>query len=60
MNNTVKIVLAVILSAALWLGGVLMFGGIIGMICVILAISVAGYVAGDVMNTECPIKPTKT
>ena len=59
MNNTVKVVAAVVVSVALWMAGVLIFGGAIGMICVFLGITIAGYVAGDIMNTPCPATPKR-
>lgn len=59
MSNTVKVVAAVIVSAALWMGGVLMFGGAIGMLCVFLGITIAGYTAGVIMDTPCPATPKR-
>ena len=58
-SNTVKIVSAVIVSAALWLLGGLVFNHVIGMICVFLSITIAGYTAGVVMNTPCPSSGTQ-
>jgi hypothetical protein len=58
-SNTVKIVLAVIASAALWMLGGLVFGHVVGMICVFLSITIAGYTAGVVMDTPCPITTCK-
>jgi uncharacterized membrane protein YccC len=58
-SNTIKIVLAVLVSAALWLVGGLMLGHTAGMICVFISITIAGYTAGVVMDTPCPIKPVK-
>jgi len=58
-SNTLKIVLAVIVSAALWLLGGLVFGHVVGMICVFLSITIAGYTAGVVMDTPCPIATDK-
>ena len=57
--NTLKIVIAVLASAALWLLGGLVFNHVIGMICVFISITIAGYTAGVVMDTPCPIKPVK-
>jgi len=54
-SNTLKITAAVIVAAALWIMGGLVFNHVIGMICVFLSISIAGYVAGVVMDTPCPI-----
>ena len=59
MSNTVKIVIAVIVSIALWMAGVLIFGGAIGMLGVFLGITIAGYVAGDIMDTPCPVTPKR-
>ena len=59
MTNTVKIVVAVIASAALWLLGGLVFGHVVGMICVFLSITIAGYTAGVVMDTPCPSSSVK-
>ena len=58
-SNTVKVVAAVIVSAALWLSGVLVFGGTIGMICVFLGIIIAGYTAGVIMDTPSPSSGVK-
>lgn len=58
-SNTLKIVLAVIASAALWLVGGLVFDHVVGMICVFLSITIAGYTAGVVMDTPCPIAADK-
>ena len=49
-----KITVAVLASAALWLLGGLVFGHVIGMICVFLSITIAGYTAGVVMDTPEP------
>ena len=59
MSNTVKIVVAVIASAALWLLGGLVFGHVVGMIFVFLSITIAGYTAGVVMDTPCPSSSVK-
>lgn len=53
-SNTVKIVVTVIASGVLWLLGGLVFGHVGLMICVFLSISIAGYVAGVVMDTPEP------
>ena len=53
-SNTGKIVAAVIVSAAIWLFGVLAFGGYIGMLSVFLSIVLASYTAGVVMDTPNP------
>lgn len=58
-SNILKIVAAVIVSAVIWLVGVLVFGGTIGMISVLISISLAGYVAGQVMNTACTTSTLK-
>ncbi len=58
-SNTVKIVAAVIVSAALWILGVLVFGNVIGMISIFLGIIIAGYTAGVIMNTPCPTSTIK-
>jgi hypothetical protein len=58
-SNTAKIVIAVLASSALWLLGGLVFNHVIGMICVFLSITIAGYTAGAVMDTPCPIKACK-
>ena len=59
-SNTIKVVAAVIVSATLWLTGVLMFGGTIGMICVFLGIIIAGYTAGVIMDTPNPSSGIKS
>ena len=58
-SNTVKVVAAVVVSAALWLTGVLVFGGTIGMICVFLGIIIGGYTAGVIMDTPCTTSTLK-
>ncbi len=58
-SNIVKIVAAVIVSAALWLLGGLVFNHVVGMISVFISIAIAGYTAGVVMDTPCPTSAIK-
>ena len=58
-SNTLKVVATVIVSAIIWLVGVLVFGGTIGMISVFISITLAGYVAGKIMDTPCTTSTLK-
>lgn len=58
-SNALKIVITVLASAALWMLGGLAFDHVIAMICVMISITIAGYTAGVVMDTPCPIKAVK-
>ncbi|OFZ68642.1 MAG: hypothetical protein A2V79_00680 [Betaproteobacteria bacterium RBG_16_56_24] len=53
-SSTIKIAAAVIASVTLWLLGGLFFGHVVGMICVLLGVAIAGYTAGVIMDTPCP------
>lgn len=55
-NSNCKIlVLPFIVAAALWLIGGFFLSKELGMICVILGIAIAGWAAGNAMNSECEL-----
>ena len=54
-----KLLVPAVIAVALWLVGGFVFNKEIGMICVILGIAVAGFGAGSVMNSSCPISDKK-
>jgi O-antigen ligase len=58
-SKTRTLVLAIIVSAILWLLGGFVFGKIIGMIFVIIGITLVGLAAGNIMNSPEPAN-TKT
>jgi len=53
-SKSLTLVLAVIVAAALWLLGGLVFNMAVGMVCVIIGIFIVGWAAGNVMNSAPP------
>jgi len=55
MDSKIRtLVLAVIISAILWLLGGFVFGKVVGMIFVIIGIALVGWAAGNIMNSPEP------
>jgi hypothetical protein len=50
------LIVAIILSIALWLVGGFVLGKAVGMICVLIGITVVGLAAGNMMNSPEPNK----
>ncbi len=53
------LIVAIILSIALWLVGGFVMGKTGGMICVLIGITVVGLAAGNLMNSPEPNNPMK-
>ncbi len=50
------LIVAIILSIALWLVGGFVLGKAVGMICVLIGVTVVGLAAGNLMNSPEPKK----
>ena len=48
------LIVAIILSVALWLLGGFILGKAVGMVCVIIGIIIVGLAAGNIMNSPEP------
>lgn len=58
-NSNCKIlVLPFLVAASLWLIGGFFLSKEMGIVCVILGIAIAGWAAGNAMNTECELSET--
>ncbi len=55
MNSKIRtLILAIIVSAALWLLGGFVVGHTLGMIFVVISITLVGLAAGNIMNSPEP------
>jgi hypothetical protein len=54
-GNCKTMVLPFIVAATLWIVGGFFLSKELAMICVIFGIAIAGWAAGNVMNTECSL-----
>ncbi len=54
-SNCKMLIMPFVIAAALWIVGGFFVGKELGMVCVIVGLGIAGWGAGNVMNSECSI-----
>jgi len=54
-SNCNTLVVPFLVAAALWLVGGFFLSKEMGMVCVIIGLAIAGWAAGNVMNSECEL-----
>lgn len=54
-SNCKTLVFPFIVAASLWLIGGFFLSKEMGMVCVIIGLAIAGWAAGNVMNSECEL-----
>lgn len=53
-QKSLRLVLASVAAAILWLLGGLVFNMAVGMMCVLIGVFIVGWAAGDIMDSPSP------
>lgn len=57
--KSLRLVLACVAAAILWLLGGLVFNMAVGMMCVLIGVFIVGWAAGDIMDSTLPSSEQK-